>query len=97
MWYLKWRGYVEEQWQGHCPYCDADTFPFLLKWVANRPVDHTKKDFKNVLGYSTDGSKGPEKDCIILLECPECFEKSYFHIGKWWVEKYKKWMKDIDA
>lgn len=88
MWYMKWRNYVEQNNQGVCPHCDAKVMDFL------GPRSRLKSNFKNVLGYSLDSIK---KDNItLLLECPECFEKSYFHVCPVWIKHYP-WLKNIDT
>ena len=92
MW-CDWRGYPEETSQGHCPNCNAITFPFYLKWTGKTFLGRTKKDFKNVLGYSMDCRK--KDNIILLLECPKCFEKSYFHVPTYWIEDYGKWLKEF--
>ena len=89
MMYMEWRGYTEQNCQGNCPHCDEKTFEFIR--ISKK--DRTKKDFKNVLGYSLDCQK--PGSIIILMECPECFEKSYFHAPKEWAWLYP-FLKDID-
>ena len=94
MWFFKWQGYPEQNYQGKCPYCNYEMFEFLKQDYRK---ERTEKDFKNVIGYSLDSNKNTRgKEIIILLECPKCFEKSYFHVDKSWIEDYGKWLKNID-
>jgi ssDNA-binding Zn-finger/Zn-ribbon topoisomerase 1 len=90
MWYMRWRGYIEQNHQGTCPHCGAHVMDFLKSKSGGR----TEADFKNVLGYSLDSIKKGE--ITILLECLECFEKSYFHIWPYWIKDYP-WLRNIDT
>jgi len=79
--------------QGQCPYCGHEFMDFLSK-------EFNKSDFKDCIGFvDVDPSNygvnhfPRENDLTIGFECPECFERSGFHVYKDWKDEYSKWIK----
>lgn len=84
---LLWDSLIRQDCQGRCPYCGFEFVHFLGR-EKNRP-----ENFKYCLGFGSSNIPGRDK-FIILYECPECFEKSYFHIDEKWIYLYGEWIVD---
>ena len=84
---LVWNSYIRQEYQGHCVYCGYEFVHFLGK-ERNQP-----ENFKHCLGFGSSNIPGRDK-FIILYECPDCFEKTYFHVDENWLYLYGEWIVD---
>jgi len=83
---LIWDSYQRQELQGECVFCSYKFVDFF-----NRGKQQ-KEDFKYCHGFGQ--SRVKKDDLIIVFECPECFEKTYFHCNDNWYELYGEWIVD---
>ena len=82
---LLWNSFIRQDCQGRCTYCGYDFVNFVGR-EKNQP-----DNFKYCLGFGSSNIPGRDK-LIILYECPECFEKTYFHVSKDWLYLFGGWI-----
>ena len=96
---------AEFQWQdyqGRCPNCGYVFLKFTYP-------EKKKSDFKYCIGfvepmighygmpYVPDYDSMGKKKLVIGFECPECFEKSGFHVNQSWRQSWGKWIKPYEV
>ena len=84
---LIWNSYIRQESQGYCEYCGYEFVGFLGK-EKNKP-----RNFKHCLGFGSSSIPGRDKR-VTIFECPECFEKTYFHVSENWFYLFGEWIVD---
>lgn len=84
---LIWDSYIRQESQGHCEYCGYEFVRFLGK-EKNDP-----RNFKHCLGFGSSKTPGRDK-FVIIFECFNCFEKTYFHVAENWLYLFGEWIVD---